>query len=251
MRLDEAGVRGPGTPPALQVKPFRIDVPEATLERIRERLAAFDPDALSRQPGWGAGTDPAALAELVRYWLTDYDWRRHEQELNTFEQFVTTLDGVELHALREPGSGTAPRTVLLLHGWPTSFATFRKVVRRLAHPETVGGDPDDGLTVVVPSLPGYGFSTLSPSPLGFRGTSGQRPDRRRRSRTRGGHLRRAGARPERRPARRVPRAAGDGAADHSSGPGGQPDRLRRVAVREVPAVERSPGRRRRVRDLQG
>ncbi|WP_250285880.1 epoxide hydrolase family protein [Frankia sp. CiP1_Cm_nod2] len=148
--------------------PFRISTPDDVLERIRQRLAEFDPAALSRRPGWQSGTDPAALDALTRYWLTGYDWRRHERELNTFEQFIATVDGVKLHVLREPGSGTAPSTVLLLHGWPTSFATFRAVIRGLAHPETAGGDPRDGLTVVVPSLPGYGFSSLAPAPLGAR-----------------------------------------------------------------------------------
>ncbi|SQD96461.1 hypothetical protein FMEAI12_3640084 [Parafrankia sp. Ea1.12] len=108
-----------------RVTPFRINTPDDTLEQIRQRLTAFDPVALPRRPGWRCGTDPTALEELTRYWLTDYDWRRHERELNAFEQFTAAVDGVEVHLLREPGSGTAPPTVLLLHGWPTSFATFR------------------------------------------------------------------------------------------------------------------------------
>ncbi|MCL9792741.1 epoxide hydrolase family protein [Frankia sp. AgKG'84/4] len=167
MRASEAVGHREGTLPG-PLRPFRIDVPEDTLERIRRRLAAFDPPALPERPGWRSGTDPTALRTLVRYWLNEYDWRSHERELNAFGQFTTTVNGVELHVLREPGSGTDPRTVALLHGWPTSFATFRKVIRTLAHPETVGGDPQDGLTVVVPSLPGYGFSGLAPAPLGVR-----------------------------------------------------------------------------------
>ncbi|MCK9926597.1 epoxide hydrolase [Frankia sp. Mgl5] len=151
-----------------RVTPFRINTPDDTLEQIRQRLTAFDPVALPRRPGWRCGTDPTALEELTRYWLTDYDWRRHERELNAFEQFTAAVDGVEVHLLREPGSGTAPPTVLLLHGWPTSFATFRAVISRLAHPETAGGDPEDGLTVVVPSLPGYGFSPPASAPIGVR-----------------------------------------------------------------------------------
>lgn len=154
--------------PTGRVTPFRINTPDDTLERIRRRLAESDPAASPRRPGWRFGTDPAALEALIQYWLTDYDWRRHERALNAFEQFTATVDGVEVHLLREPGSGTAPPTVLLLHGWPSSFATFRSVIRRLAHPETTGGDPEDGLTVVVPSLPGYGFSSLAPAPLGVR-----------------------------------------------------------------------------------
>ncbi|WP_157904202.1 epoxide hydrolase family protein [Parafrankia soli] len=148
--------------------PFRINTPDDTLEQIRQRLTAFDPVTLPRRPGWRCGTDPTALEELTRYWLTDYDWRRHERELNAFEQFTAAVDGVEVHLLHEPGSGTAPPTVLLLHGWPTSFATFRAVISRLAHPETAGGDPEDGLTVVVPSLPGYGFSPPTSAPIGVR-----------------------------------------------------------------------------------
>ncbi|EFC82196.1 epoxide hydrolase family protein [Parafrankia sp. EUN1f] len=171
MRTGERAGREPEVPPG-RVTPFRINTPEDSLERIRQRLAEFDPTASSKrpgwQPGWRSGTDPTTLEALIRYWLTDYDWRQHEHELNAFEQFTAAVDGLELHVLREPGSGTAPPTVLLLHGWPSSFATFRAVIRRLAHPETVGGDPEDGLTVVVPSLPGYGFSTLAAAPLGVR-----------------------------------------------------------------------------------
>jgi pimeloyl-ACP methyl ester carboxylesterase len=153
---------------AVNVQRFRVKVPDNTLENIRRRVEAFDLDALPTRPGWQSGTSRNALRELVARWLTGYDWRAVETELNHFPQLTADVRGTRLHVLREPGSGDTPRAVVLLHGWPYSFASFRKVIDALAHPERSGGDPQTGVTVIVPSLPGYAFSSLGPRPLSFR-----------------------------------------------------------------------------------
>ncbi|TDX08277.1 epoxide hydrolase family protein [Kribbella sp. VKM Ac-2566] len=151
-----------------RVEPFRLEVSDAVLDAIQRRVSAFDLDALPARSGWASGTSPTALRELVDRWLTGYDWRSVETQLNRFPQLTADVHGTRLHVLREPGSGEAPPTVVLIHGWPSSFASFRKVIDALAHPERNGGDSETGMTVVVPSLPGYAFSSLAPRPLSFR-----------------------------------------------------------------------------------
>jgi pimeloyl-ACP methyl ester carboxylesterase len=138
--------------------PFQIQVAEAVLTDLGERLAKTRwPDAL---PGvaWAYGTDRAYLQELVSYWRDRYDWRAQERFLNTFPQFSTRIDGVHLHFLHVKGHGANPMPLLLTHGWPGSFFEMYKIIGPLTDPARYGGDPADAFDLVVPSLPGYGFS---------------------------------------------------------------------------------------------
>ena len=147
---------------------FTIDVPEATLEEIARRVRATAwPDAPAGG-GWSHGVDLPFLQALTGYWLHDYDWRAQERAINRFQHYKATIAGEGLHFVHEPGSGASPQPLLLLHGWPYSFVSFLPLIERLAHPERFGGDADDGFDVVVPSLPGYGFSDAPASPLGPR-----------------------------------------------------------------------------------
>ncbi|AXB42618.1 epoxide hydrolase family protein [Amycolatopsis albispora] len=141
-----------------QPHPFRIDVPEAALDDLRARLAAARlPDQLPGT-GWTYGVPLERLTELAEYWRTGYDWRRHERELNRFDQFTTTIDGQRVHFfhVRSPEPGALP--LLLTHGWPASGAEFAELIGPLTDPRAHGGDPADAFHVVVPSIPGYGFS---------------------------------------------------------------------------------------------
>jgi pimeloyl-ACP methyl ester carboxylesterase len=138
--------------------PFQIQVAEAVLTDLGERLAKTRwPDAL---PGvaWAYGTDRAYLQELVSYWRDRYDWRAQERFLNTFPQFSAEIDGVHLHFLHVKGHGANPMPLLLTHGWPGSFFEMYKIIGPLTDPARYGGDPADAFDLVVPSLPGYGFS---------------------------------------------------------------------------------------------
>jgi microsomal epoxide hydrolase len=138
--------------------PFRISVPDATLKDLRDRLArARWPDE-SPGAGWRHGAELGYMKELVAYWRDQYDWRRHEAELNGFRQFTAPVAGIDLHFIHEPGVGPRPLPLLLSHGWPGSVWEFHKILPRLTDPGRFGGDPADAFTVVAPSLPGYGFS---------------------------------------------------------------------------------------------
>jgi pimeloyl-ACP methyl ester carboxylesterase len=148
--------------------PFTIDISDSTLADIARRVRATAwPDAPPGD-GWDYGVNLSYLQSLAAYWLDEYDWRAQEREINRFQHFRAEIDGELLHFVHEPGSGKSPQPLLLLHGWPYSFATFLPVIERLAHPERFGGDADDGFDVIVPSLPGYGFSERPAAPLGPR-----------------------------------------------------------------------------------
>ncbi|MGI9591641.1 MAG: epoxide hydrolase family protein [Myxococcota bacterium] len=140
------------------IAPFRIAIPDAELGDLRERLRrARWPEVLD-DPAWEYGIEQGALQDLARYWAEQYDWRKHEAELNRFPQFTTEIEGQGIHFLhvRSPHEDATP--LVVTHGWPGSFVEFRHVIEPLTHPTEHGGEPGDAFHVVCPSLPGYGFS---------------------------------------------------------------------------------------------
>lgn len=146
------------------IHPFQIAVADADLEDLHDRLAnARLPDQL---PGtaWAYGTDTAWLSGLLTYWRDGFDWREQERQLNSFDQFVTHIDGVDMHFIhqRSPHANATP--LLLTHGWPGSIVEFRHIIEPLTHPERHGGRPQDAFHVVVPSLPGFAFSGKPTAP---------------------------------------------------------------------------------------
>jgi pimeloyl-ACP methyl ester carboxylesterase len=142
----------------MQKEPFSIAIPDQTLADLRDRLARtrFAPEFANTR--WEYGTNRAYLKELIDYWRDRYDWRRVEREMNAFSHYKTSIEGIPIHFLHEPGKGPKPIPLLMNHGWPWTFWDFHKVIRPLADPAAHGGDPRDAFDVVVPSLPGYGFS---------------------------------------------------------------------------------------------
>jgi pimeloyl-ACP methyl ester carboxylesterase len=142
----------------MSLQSFTIAIPQATLDDLRERLARTRwPDEVEGA-GWDYGTNASYLKELVDYWQHAYDWRAQEKKLNAFAQFRTQIDGLGIHFLHERGKGPNPMPLLLTHGWPDSFYRMSKIIPLLTDPESVGGDPADSFDVIVPSLPGFGFS---------------------------------------------------------------------------------------------
>ena len=142
----------------LAIEPFRIDVDDTVLADLRDRLRrARFPEQLP-DAGWDYGTERDYLKQLVAYWAEGYDWRAREARMNAFDQFRTEIDGTGVHFLhvRSPVADAAP--LILTHGWPGSFVEFLDVIGPLTDPAAHGGDPADAFHVVVPSLPGYGFS---------------------------------------------------------------------------------------------
>ncbi len=153
-----------------EVRPFRIEVPQAVIDDLRDRLTRTRWTDEVEDAGWDYGTNLGYLKELTDYWRDEFDWRAREAELNRFAQFRTEIDGFGLHFVHERGRGPDPMPILLAHGWPDSFYRFHKVIEMLADPASHGGDPADSFDVVVPSLPGYGFSDRPTE----RGMTGQR-----------------------------------------------------------------------------
>ena len=141
------------------IEPFVINVPDAVLHDLRNRLESTRwPDDFANDD-WRYGTKGDYLREVVEYWLRHYDWRAREAMMNGFAHFRTQMDGVPIHFLHERGKGPNPVPILLIHGWPWSFWDYRKVIGPLTDPVAHGGDPADAFDVIVPSLPGFAFST--------------------------------------------------------------------------------------------
>jgi pimeloyl-ACP methyl ester carboxylesterase len=141
-----------------QIRPFRIEVPQAALDDLHDRLARTRwPDEL---PGvdWRYGVPLDYLKELAAYWRTSYDWRQQEATLNAFPQFTTEIDGARVHFVhvRSPEPDALP--LIMTHGWPGSIVEFMHIIGPLTDPRLHGGDPADAFHLVAPSIPGFGFS---------------------------------------------------------------------------------------------
>ena len=150
------------------IHPFRIDVPDETLDRIRTRVAEYPWHEMPDDGGWAYGTNLDYMKEFCAYWVNEFDWRKHEAQINRFSHYMAEVDGIDLHFIREPGSGPAPLPLIISHGWPGSVVEFVDIIEPLAHPERFGGSVDDAFEVIAPSLPGFGFSGRPPRPYGPR-----------------------------------------------------------------------------------
>jgi pimeloyl-ACP methyl ester carboxylesterase len=140
------------------IRPFQIDVPQAEVDDLRDRLARTRwPDELPGV-GWSRGVPLGYLKELAEHWRSGYDWRKHEAALNQLPQFTTTVDGASVHFahVRSPEPGATP--LLLVHGWPGSIVEFLELAGPLSDPRAHGGDPADAFHLVIPSIPGFAFS---------------------------------------------------------------------------------------------
>jgi pimeloyl-ACP methyl ester carboxylesterase len=142
----------------MEIRPFRIAIPQDDLDDLRDRLARTRwPDELP-EVGWHRGVPVGYLQELAAYWADGFDWRTQETRLNQFPQHTTTIDGQPVHFLhvRSPEPDALP--LLVTHGYPSSVAEFLEIIGPLTDPRAHGGDPADAFHVVAPSLPGFGFS---------------------------------------------------------------------------------------------
>src|SRR5262249_54210202 len=139
-------------------------VPQAVLEDLRQRLAATRWPERETAPGWSQGVPLDRLRSLVGYWAQEYDWRAAEARLNAFPQFRTEIDGLGIHFLHVRSKHEKALPIILTHGWPGSVFEFLKVIKPLVDPTAHGGKVEDAFHVVVPSLPGYGFSDKPSQP---------------------------------------------------------------------------------------
>ena len=138
--------------------PYEIHVSDSAIEDLQRRLAAVRWPRDTPGEAWAYGTDRAYLEELVAYWRDEYDWRRHEAELNTFDHFTTTIEGQLIHFVHEKGRGPSPLPLVVTHGWPGTIWEMLPSVRALSDPAAHGGAAADAFDVVLPSIPGFGFS---------------------------------------------------------------------------------------------
>jgi len=138
--------------------PFRINVPEEALVDLRRRIAATRWPTKETVTDQSQGVQLAMMQELVRYWATDYDWRKVEAKLNALPQFITEIDGLDIHFIHVRSKHENAMPLIVTHGWPGSIIEQLKIIGPLADPTAFGGRAEDAFDVVIPSMPGYGFS---------------------------------------------------------------------------------------------
>lgn len=141
-----------------EITPFTIHLDDGLLSDLRDRLTRTRLPIYPADGNWSAGTDPTYLSELLNFWRHSFDWREQEAALNQLSHYQTQLDGIDIHFVHQRGKGPNPFPLLLTHGYPDSFYRFAKLIPMLTDPESFGGRAEDSFDVVVPDLPGYGFS---------------------------------------------------------------------------------------------
>lgn len=140
------------------VRPFTVAIPDSEIEDLKQRLARTRWPDQETVPDWSQGVRLENALALVRYWEREYDWRRFESELNRFPQFLTEIDGLDIHFIHVRSKNPRAMPLVLTHGWPGSIVEFLQLIGPLTDPAAFGGDVEDSFDVVIPSLPGFGFS---------------------------------------------------------------------------------------------
>lgn len=148
------------------VHPFRIDVPDATLADLGRRLAQTRWPEAELVDDWSQGAPLAWIQDMCAYWAANYDWRAREALLNRFEQFITPIDGLDIHFIHQRSPHPEAKPLVITHGWPGSIVEFHKVIQPLTDPTEHGGEASDAFHVICPTLPGFGFSG-KPTEIGW------------------------------------------------------------------------------------
>ena len=150
------------------IKPFKVNISDKELKEIYNKVKNYQWHEMPDDGGWDYGTNLNYMKEISNYWINNFDWRIHETEINKFSNFTSVVDDIKIHFIYEKGSGSNPTPLLLMHGWPGSVIEFLHIIEKLAHPEKFGGNVEDAFDVIVPSLPGFGFSGKPLRPIGPR-----------------------------------------------------------------------------------
>lgn len=148
----------------MRVTPFAPHIPDSVLEDLRRRLETVRWAPEIGNDDWRYGVNGDYLKQLVAYWRDGFDWRAQEAAINRFDHFKVTIDEVPVHFIRQAGDGPNPVPLILSHGWPWTFWDLRHLIGPLSRPADFGGDPADAFDVIVPSLPGFGFSSPLTTP---------------------------------------------------------------------------------------
>lgn len=142
---------------------FLIEASDEDLEKLHQKLKSIKWADSRNDSSWEFGTSKTVLKSFVDYWIEGYDWKSQEREINSYPQFKCRIDDVDIHFFHVRGKGKNPMPIILTHGWPDSFIRYQKVIPLLTDPERFGRSPNDSFDVVIPSLPGFGFSSLPDS----------------------------------------------------------------------------------------
>lgn len=146
------------------IRPFTFEVPEAELVEMRERISSTRWPEKETVPDQSQGVQLATIQELARYWASDHDWRKVEARLNALPQFVTEIDGLDIHFIHVRSQHEDALPLIVTHGWPGSIIEQLKIIDPLTNPTAHGGSASDAFHIVIPSLPGYGFSAKPTTP---------------------------------------------------------------------------------------
>ena len=147
---------------------FIIDVPEDVIKKIYTRVKEYPWHEMPDDGGWSYGTNLDYMKDFCDYWINKFNWREQERKINKFHHYTSLVDDINIHFIHEKGSGNGPIPLLISHGWPGSIVEFLNIIDPLAHPEKHNGNIDDSFDVIVPSLPGFGFSDRPSRPIGPR-----------------------------------------------------------------------------------
>jgi pimeloyl-ACP methyl ester carboxylesterase len=150
------------------IKTFKIDIPDKSLKEIYDKVKKYPWHEMPDDGGWKYGSNLDYMKKISNYWVNDFNWRKHEANINKFSNFITKVNNIDIHFIHEKGSGSNPTPLLLMHGWPGSIVEFLDIIENLAHPEKFGGKEEDAFDIIVPSLPGFGFSGSPLRPMGPR-----------------------------------------------------------------------------------
>ena len=150
------------------IDPFRINISNQIIENIYDKIKKYPWNEMPNIDGWDHGTNFSYIKEISKYWVEDFNWKEQEININKFSNFKTKVEGTDIHFIKEKGSGSHPMPLLIMHGWPGSIVEFIHIIEKLAHPEKFGGKQEDSFDVIIPSLPGFGFSSKPKAPMGPR-----------------------------------------------------------------------------------
>ena len=144
----------------MTIETFKIQISDKTLDDLSFRLSNTKWPNQLKDSDWERGTKKDYMMSLVSYWRSNYNWRTQENNLNSYAQFKSNVEGIDIHFFYEKGKGPNPLPIILTHGWPDSFVRYQKIISLLTDPASFGGNTNDSFDVIIPSLPGFGFSSI-------------------------------------------------------------------------------------------
>ena len=150
------------------IEEFKVNFTQKEISKIYKKIKDYPWDSIKNLDGWKHGTNKNYLKELCDYWITKFDWDKHQSEINRYNNYTTDIDGMKIHFIKKKGSSKNSRPLLLMHGWPGSIVEFLHIIEKLTDPEKFGGNQNDSFDVIAPSLPGFGFSKNLSKPIGPR-----------------------------------------------------------------------------------